>query len=235
MALVAGGKERELQSYSDLSELDMPDRHELDDAVLELIGIGSKKERKAISDDLYELVRNHFEVVRLKEEKAIENKSIAKRRGALRPTDIAQQIYKEIVDDMGRLLTRWDPDFYNGEGDWDGLEIPTEGVPSIHADMFTKHAVRFTTGKSKGKILETKYPGQAELVVLLAENGIRGLQAIPCETAVCLDLVKRYGDFVRERDAKLLELVAERTSDPELQEKVYQSLRQMVLRPERTF
>ena len=39
MAFTKAGREDELEEISDISELDMDDRHELDDAVLELLGV----------------------------------------------------------------------------------------------------------------------------------------------------------------------------------------------------
>jgi hypothetical protein len=52
----------------------MPDRRELDDAVLQLIGVASKRRRDELIAELYAYLREFFERTRQKEEKAIANK-----------------------------------------------------------------------------------------------------------------------------------------------------------------
>ena len=77
MAYRLKGKEGELDELSDLSEAD---RRELDDAVLDLLGIETKKQREKMTGDLYDYLCEYFEWVRRKEEKAILNKKKIKRK-----------------------------------------------------------------------------------------------------------------------------------------------------------
>ena len=104
MSYTARGKEAELRSLSDQSELDMPDRRNLDDAVLELLGIRSRKRRREIVEGLHAYLKEYFELVRRKEEKAIINKTKYRRKGPAKPKEIAAQIYQEIIDNEGHLL-----------------------------------------------------------------------------------------------------------------------------------
>jgi methylase of polypeptide subunit release factors len=91
MALGAKGRRSELAQLRDESELDQPDRHELDDAVLELLGIRIKAERTELLTHLYGYLEQMFEQLRAKEEKGIGNKNRTRRRGAVRPDDIAEK------------------------------------------------------------------------------------------------------------------------------------------------
>ncbi|MBW2069587.1 MAG: SAM-dependent DNA methyltransferase, partial [Deltaproteobacteria bacterium] len=113
MSYTQAGKIDELGKLSNESELDMPDRRELDDAVLQMLGVRSKKRRQELIDELYDYLREFFERTRQKEEKAIANKKKAKRRGPARPGEIAAQIYQEIKETENHLLQQYDPDFIN--------------------------------------------------------------------------------------------------------------------------
>ena len=53
MAFSKVGKENELINLSETCELDMSDRHELDDAIFEMMGVTSKRERQDILGRLY--------------------------------------------------------------------------------------------------------------------------------------------------------------------------------------
>lgn len=55
-------------------ELDMADRRNLDHAVLELLGINSKREREEWIERLYAYLREFFDDTRRKEERAIATK-----------------------------------------------------------------------------------------------------------------------------------------------------------------
>ena len=91
MSFTKSGRQKELDDLTNESELDMPDRRELDDAVLEMIRVTSPKKRRELIDELYAYLREFFEATRQKEEKAIVNKNTSKRRGAARPADIASR------------------------------------------------------------------------------------------------------------------------------------------------
>ncbi len=99
MAWRQAGKEAELEKLSDLCELDMADRRELDDAVLAMLGVASAKRRKEMIDALYRYLREFFERTRQKEEKAILNKNKARRRGKTDPAELAAQIYQELAEE----------------------------------------------------------------------------------------------------------------------------------------
>ena len=132
MAYTQAGKERELEKLSDQCELDMDDRRELDDAVLEMLGVQPAEQRQALIDELYDYLREFFEVTRQKEEKAIINKNKARRLVLVRPAEVAAQILAEIKEDHPDLLRRYDPDFLNLNQPW----IPTTFPPKDNPRSF---------------------------------------------------------------------------------------------------
>lgn len=224
MSFTLADKKEALDELSDLCELDMDDRRELDDAVLEMMGVESPKERRKLIDSLYAYLRDFFEATRRKEEKAIVNKKRAKRGGAARPSEIAEQILDEISENHPRLIRNYDPDFIDVSKPYDVFEIPDEGTPKTISDMFSGHGVMFTKGKKQIRFLSTKIPEQDELVALTASSGVRGAVRFPREPQECLRVLREYDKFIRQRDKKIRDLIEERTADEELQVKIYESI-----------
>jgi len=224
----SGGKE-ELGSLSNECELDMPDRRELDDTVLEMLGVKSSQGRQELIDELYSYLREFFEFTRQKEEKAILNKIKSKRHGPARPGDIAIQIHEYIVENETKLLTKYEDAFLDKSKSYDTYDLPAEGNAEIYSDMLITQGVRFMKGaKTHLALIETPTHSQAELLASLANSGTRGLVRVPHDDQECLDVFGRYGEFIRQRDARIQELIQERTSDEEMQEKILSTLMPLI-------
>jgi hypothetical protein len=233
MAWGQAGRKKELSGLSDLCELDMDDRRELDDAVLEMIGVKSKKRRGEMLGELYRYLREFFEWTRQKEEKAIANKRIAKRRGAASPAEIAAQIYDEIVKNEPRLLREYDRHFVDSAKPYDVFELPAQGVAEAHSDFVHPNSILFRKGrKDTGVLVETVFTFQNELVVLVANSGVRGFIRFPHEEAECRRVHAEYDRFLQRRNARLRELIAERTADEDTQEKILAALLGLLTRTE---
>lgn len=224
MAYVDAGKQRTLAALSNLTEMSMEDRHELDDAVLEMIGVKGVKQRRALLKDLYFYLNDFFAQTRKKEELAIANKKQARRRGPAKPRELAEQIYKDLMVKNDHLLARYDPDFLGRDKDVDTFEVPEKGAPKKFRDMFSHHGVAFYQGQKKIGFVQTQIPAQDDLIVLLAQYGIRRFVSVPHESEECRQLFQRYEKFLKQREGHLRLMIEERTADKEMQEKVYQAL-----------
>jgi len=230
MSFTKSGKKDEMDNLSNDSELDMPDRKELDDAVLEMLGVESPQRRQELIDELYSYLREYFEFTRQKEEKAIINKNTAKRRGPARPGEIAAQIYKDIAENHPQLLRQYDPDFLDRSKPFDTFEIPAEGTAELFSDMFVKHGVRFMKGtKRRIALVETTSQVQDELMVLVANSGVRGLVRLPHEDDECRRVLQEYEGFINQRENQVRQLIKERTADEGIQEEIYEALAPMLL------
>lgn len=230
MAYTQAGKADQLDALSDECELDMPDRRELDDAVLEMLGVKSKRERRRLIDELYEYLRDFFEWTRQKEEKAIENKKRAKRKGPASPADLALQVYQDIVEREGYLLRQYEPDFLDTSKPYDVYEVPSDGRADAYSDMIVPHGVQFTTGKKRNlALIEVRIPGQEYLLALVANSAKRGFIRVPHHETECERVRVGYGQFVAQREQRLRELIEERTTDEDLQAKVLDALMIMIL------
>ncbi len=224
MAYQAAGKQADLARLSDLCELDMPDRRELDDAVLEMMGESSPERRKELIGRLYAYLREFFEQVRQKEEKAIGNKKRAKRRGPAKPSEIAAEVLEEVKAKDPGLLQSYDPGFLDPSKPYDTYELPTIGDACNGQTLFAAHGVAFVKGRKTVAAVETKNAAQDALIVLLARNGLRGLVRVPHEEAECQRVYDRYSDLVGRREVRVRELIQLRTADEDVQGRIYDIL-----------
>ncbi len=230
MSYTAKGKEAALDQVSEESELTQPDRRELDEAVLELLGVSPSRERAKILDDLYAYLAEFFEWTRQNEEHAIRNKKKAKGRKTVRSSDLVNEILADVERDHGTLLRTYD-DFLDFDEPFDTYEVPANGEPERLDGLLESHAIRFFSRKnSEAPIIETSSDPQRELLILLIENGMRGLIRIPVEEEASSRLRARYEKFLKQRADTLRSLVEDRTADPELQEKVYAAAMQRIQR-----
>lgn len=217
MAYCAAGRDAQLERLSDLCELDMADRRELDDAVLEMMGESCPDRRRELIDRLYAYLREFFEQVRQKEEKAIENKKRSKRRGAAKPTEVAAEILEELKATEPALLQPYDSGFLDPSKPFDTYELPAAGEPSHDQSLLAAHGVAFRKGRKTLGLVEARSEAQAQLILLLAHGGVRGLVRVPHEEAECRRVLDRYSRFVGRRDERLRELIQQRTADEEVQ------------------
>jgi len=234
MSFTKSGKKGNLDTLLNDSELDVPDRKELDDAVLEMLGVESPDKRQQMIDELYSYLREFFESTRQKEEKAIINKITAKRRGPARPGEIAAQIFKDIAENYPQLLRQYDPDFLDRSKPFDTFEIPAEGTAELFSDMFVKHGVRFMKGtKRRIALVETASQSQDALLVLVANSGVRGLVRLPHEDVDCQRVLQEYEKFINQQEDQIRQLIKERTADEGIQEEIYNALVPMLLNAKR--
>ena len=224
MALTKAGRESELDALSDDSELDMNDRRELDDAILEMIGIKSRRERTELIDSLYRYLKEFFEGVRQKEEKAIVNKVKSKTKSSQSPTELALQILSEIKDTNGYLLRVY-RDFVDPSRPYNTFDLPSAGVAEAHHDIFyPQGAVRFSKGRKQTALIPVKIKEQVRLILLISQRVVHGLVKVPSLPEDCLSVTKRYEEFCQNRDKQLGSMIAARTGDPDLQEKIFVEL-----------
>jgi hypothetical protein len=221
MAYTERGRAEQLEQLSDLTELDQPDRHELDDAVLELLGISDSAERSELRGRLYDFLRSHYEAVRCKEEAGIANKKRAKRTSRQTPAEIAAQVYNQVMRDTPELARTYQ-DFLTAplQSRSDGLRIPSVGRPEIVDDMISK-GVRFVSGKGKGTFVPAQNIEQAKLIKLVAEiEGMGRNLFFPYEAKTAARLREQFERHIEKRQKVVRTLVEERTADVDMQEKI---------------
>ena len=84
-------------------------------------------------------------------------------------------------------------------------------------------------GRKQIYMLPTKTPEQAALVVVIAMHGRRGLTRVPLDPQDCVSLKKRYETFINDRTKRIKSMIADRTSDPDLQDRILDALIDLML------
>lgn len=220
MAFSARGEAAALAGLSNESELDQADRHELDDAVLQLLGMSAAGERKRFLADLYDHLREFFDSTRAREERAIANKKSSKRASAAKPEAVAQQIFDALLAEQPGLGAVYDGDILDASAAFDTFEFPSEGLPEYENGLFDGHAIVFRKGKRSVARLAVAHPEQAALVLALAKSGRHGFIRVPHESK---EAARVSASFVRLQDRRVeatSRLVEERIADEALQAQV---------------
>ncbi len=168
--------------------------------------------------------------MRRKEEKAIINKTRHKRKGPAKPREIAAQIYEDTVNKEGHLLRQYDPHFLDRSKPFDTFDIPEKGKAEALHTLFIKHGVAFRVGNKILAQMEVRVPAQVALIIFLSESGVRGLTRVPHEDNECRRVYVEYADFVYKRNRKILGMIEDRTSDQDMQEKIYEELLPRLIR-----
>ncbi len=225
MAYTLAGKTEELELLSDMSELDMADRRQLDDAVLQVLGVRSAARRGELIEALYRELHEMFEAIRDKEEKAADFKKRAKRKTRLTPRDVALQIIREIEASRPRLLLGL-LDFIPTPCATDTYELPHVGQPSFHADMFEPNGLKF----GRKHLISVRSPAQARLLLEAWRAGIRGAVSLPQDGALCEQVHRDWLSFTSDREEALRKLAAERTADEDMQADIMVELSKLLTR-----
>lgn len=222
------GKQDELKDLDNRTELDMPDRLKLDDAVFRMMGISDKDKRNELIKKLYSHLREHFEWTRLKEEKAVLNKKKAKKKSPSGPSAIASEVVEQLKNERPELLRSWARDFIKRSDDFVTYEVPTDGDPVLINDLIHPNTVRFIKGtRSMGEI-SADSAEHASLLFTLASAGVRGYIKIPIDDIRATQLHVRFKSWWEERTQTLISLIAQRTRDEDLRERSLASIAPLI-------
>jgi methylase of polypeptide subunit release factors len=198
-------------------ELQQPDRRDLDDAVLEMIGIKNPRERTKILEELYAQTAAYYRHQRTLEIQGMRNRANANRK-QISPRDLAASIWDSLTDaERGEPVANWIKTRWPSHVT---VAIP-DGKPSARGadDMFSPASVSFRQG---AKTIEQTYasPEQAALVAELANLEYRGDISIPDTAAACQDCRNQLAARLTRARNRFAELAASRTGQPPMQEKV---------------
>jgi hypothetical protein len=114
---------------------------------------------------------------------------------------------------------------------FDTYDGPREGEPEEHSTFFAPHGVLFVRNGRPVGTVDTRSKAQASLLTLLARSGVRGLVRVPHTPEESARVMRRYQELLDTRDERIRRLIAERTNDPELHDKVLAMLQARLLAP----
>lgn len=197
-------------------ELALADRQDLDDAVLELLGIEEEEERTAIREELYEAITELYRQIRIAERKMQRHRSATARGG--RPT--AHSIAEEIWDDLEtppvhKTLLNFVPDKVRTKE----IYLPAGRARIVRPDLFQPGGVQIGE-----HFLELADPFRSLFVLRLVENAIFGKVGIPVDPTVCDQALTDYDVAIERLTEQFRDLATAYTADEILQERVVTEL-----------
>ena len=196
------------------AELQQEDRHELDDAVLELIGVADAGERKILLAELYRETALHFRAIRVVEIQKMEQRSGGTGR-RFTPHELAADAWDALELDELTPLAEWVSKSTDGTHSW----LIHDGPAVVSDSMFDpKGTVYF--GKDREQHSEFTNAAQAELAAHLSNAGVCGTVTLPDDPANCLKLVAASEKRLTRAREHLSLVAAKRTGSEELANQV---------------
>ena len=198
------------------NELRQEDRRELDNCVLELLGVSDSSQRKKLLQELYYETTNYYRYQRTQDIQTMENRS-GKTSRRLGPQDIAESIWLSLSDaEKGMPIVAWIKSSYKKT---ECVSIP-DGKPEAlgASDMFNPDGVIFKNQKETQQI-NYRNAEQAELVVELASVDIGGNIVLPKSESECTDCLEQLRNRLDVAKQRFSDLAASRTGTQALQEK----------------
>jgi len=207
-------------------EFDLRERQNLDDAVLEMMGIGNRAERDRLRNELYGTLRSLIKTTREREIIAQQDRSRTGRSGDLSTSAIADELWDGAMEDID--LHQFPDDFVHNRAALEEFDLPSGPVQVGRAMMDTGRDLRSGTarfGGSKGEVIEFGHAARAEFAEILVRTGHGGRIGIPREKeaeAACTS----YRKYEAELESRFLELAKERTRDERRQAAIARHLLQ---------
>ena len=205
------------------AELRREDRRELDDCILNLLGMRRLEDRQSLLDELYSQVAEYYRYLRTQDIQAMENRAGAKvRRFGAR--DLAESVWDSLSEDeRGRPLVEW---VRGLPGMFEEVQI-LDGRPRAlgPGHLFDPSAVEFRLGKEATQV-SYAHVEQAALVAMLADLDIRGKVRVAQTKTGCREWMRKIQTRLSEARERFETLAGSRTGTQELQQQTTELLMQ---------
>ncbi len=195
-------------------DLALPDRHQLDDGVLQLLGITDAAEREELRAELYEEMTRLYRSIRIAEKRMQKHRAATARGGRTTPKSIAEEI-------------------------WEGLETPPQArTPLDFLTAVDTRPVVLPSGRAQvvdnlfnpasivvgAEHVELGHVARANLAKAVSDCGISGEVLLPVDPADCADALRSYQEYREELTAEFMQWASDYTADEEMQERVAREL-----------
>ena len=210
-------------------EFELDDRQELDDAVLEILGIVDPAERVDLRQRIYDAIRELQQATREREVVAQADRRRSARRGRVSPQDIADEIWEEHWETFG--LLEFPQAFVLRPGQGEQVDLPPGAVEVGTALMDGPRALRAGTvrlGGPTGQVQDVGSVHRARFLEALALCGRYGSLRLPDE-AECEQAVAQFESYRQSLTQRLSALATQRTRDVRRQRAVADALMRRAL------
>lgn len=198
-----------------VEEFELQDRQELDDAVLEMIGVKKKQERRELRARLYEAMTALYREIREVELQVQKNRLAQARRGRTTPRSLAEEIWAGY--DKSKIMI-FPEDFIPKYTPFEMIELPA-GPGKVLNDLFTPPSLKVGSVIIPLQDVERVHFAKAAL-----DAGRSGPVPIPHDPGICKNVLSRYRTYLAEREHEFSELSGEFTADEAIHEKVVREL-----------
>lgn len=195
-----------------LEEVNLPDRHALDDAVLEAIGFIEPEERAKVLSELYTAVCQRVE-------SRFERARSTQHPGEKRPRPNAEAIAEELFKELGPEYAKKFPDDFVPLG----IETRSFALPEGTEDF---ERVTFNRLRIGGKVMDFANPDEAEFIQFAVQSGTLAPIVVPVQASLVHDAVVSYRNHLSELAKQVEELASSRTQDRKLKQRIVEALRQ---------
>ncbi|MFQ5895870.1 MAG: hypothetical protein ACE5JJ_08675, partial [Nitrospinota bacterium] len=197
-------------------ELSIPERKELDSAVLNALGFG-ESEIGPFLDNFYACVDRLYAEYRAIERQANANRARAARRGRSTPQSIAAEIWEALLAD--ELPPRPFPQaFLPSSPKTEIIKIP-DGPAHYDEDLFDGQVVQ--VGTTRIKLGDRD---RAHLLLAMIREGYSGAVSLPTNGLLCRNALREWLPYREELAERFEELAASRTGDERTQERIVRDL-----------
>lgn len=195
-------------------DLALEDRHDLDDAVLELLGVDDPAERRSLLEELYSEITRMYRSIRAAEKSMQRSRRAAARGGRASPKSIAAEIW-EGMEEHPEALTPLD---FVGSGATEPIVLPS-GRAKLVNNLFDAATVMVA-----GQQIPLGQLPRAEFVTALSDCGVHGEVAVPKDPAQCSRALDAYTAHVTEVNDEFLRLASDYTSDEDMHVRIAREL-----------
>ncbi len=205
-------------------EFELEDRQDLDDAVLEMLGVADPEERRALRSRIYDALAELYGATRTRELIAQKDRLHSKRKGTLTAGDMADELW-ELEHESFQLL-QFPEDFLRHPARGEPLDLPPGPVEVGTAMMETGRRLRAGTIRVGGPaeaVIEVGSVARGRYAAVMALCGHSGMIAMP-EDAECDRAVATFEDYRRELEQRFETLAAQRTRDTRKQKAIVDTL-----------
>jgi type I restriction-modification system DNA methylase subunit len=197
-------------------ELALEDRQQLDDAVLELLGISDADERFALRNELYTEITKLYRQIRVAEKKMQRHRSETARKGKQTAHSIAEEVWEELSEKPSFITPL---NFIPSRTKTETITIPVGRAKIVKGHMFDPDGVQI--GET---FIPLGSPERSELVKALCSLELTGPVSIPVNNDVCEKALISYRFEVERLTDEFLSLASAYTADENMQQKVVNEL-----------
>jgi hypothetical protein len=202
-------------------ELTSADRVKLDDAVLELIGVNSARERVRLRERLYRETALYYRRIRIIELQAIVNRKLAKKGRIATPAEVAQEIHESLDPNTMRQFPQG---FLPAGSELDTVELPDGKARLLSgSDMF--HPNSLVVGKQR---IDLRDRAQAELAKLHYDLHRIGTVKLPASEDACRRMIADWEGYSSHMQSIFKFEASARTADEDRQEAIVSELNRLL-------